>query len=149
MKMISTTTKCALKLRQYVSRRLLKCPCDWQLYLLWVQWAEPFEVDQCMYTFSHWLPGSSFVNVMACHLFGTKPLSDPIITYSRLDPLKTISSETWTKTMIFSVKKIHLKMPSAKQGPFCLIPNVVNPLDTGHLGGWRILNSVGCWGGGY
>ena len=31
------------------------------------------------------LTNSSYVQVMACHL-GAKPLPDPIITYSKMDP---------------------------------------------------------------
>ena len=31
------------------------------------------------------VPGSTFVQVMACRLFGAKPLSDPMLPYCQLD----------------------------------------------------------------
>ena len=34
---------------------------------------------------------SSNVQIMACHLFGGKPLSEPMLFYSQLDPLEPIS----------------------------------------------------------
>ena len=36
-------------------------------------------------TYMHWWTGSALVQLMACHLFGAKPLPDPILTYCQLD----------------------------------------------------------------
>ena len=35
--------------------------------------------------------GSVFVQVMACHLFGAKPLPEPMLAYCQLDPQEQTS----------------------------------------------------------
>ena len=37
-------------------------------------------------TIRHWTSWSTLVQVMVCHLFGTKPLPEPMPTYYQLDP---------------------------------------------------------------
>ena len=54
---------------------------------------------------------------MACRLYGAKPLSEPMLPYSQLDPKNKIHK--------FSFKEIHLKMLSAKWQPFCLSVSVL------------------------
>ena len=56
---------------------------------------------------------------MACCLFGTKPLSKPMVVYCRLDLSKQISVKVWSKYKNFSFRKMHLKISSAKWWPFC------------------------------
>ena len=38
---------------------------------------------------------------MACHLFGTKPLSEPMMTYCQLDPKENISMNYYLKFKVF------------------------------------------------
>ena len=52
--------------------------------------------------------GHHRILVMACCLCGTKPLSEPIMTYCQIG-----------KDMEISFEKLHLKMLSAKWQPFC------------------------------
>ena len=58
--------------------------------------------------------GSALVQIMACRLFCTKPLSKPTLGYYKLDV-----SEILVKNWTFSFKKMCLKMLSAKWLPFC------------------------------
>ena len=65
--------------------------------------------------------GSALAQIMACCLFGAKPLSEPVLPgLLSIGPLGTKFSENCIKIHTFSCKKIHLKMSSAKQQPFCL-----------------------------
>ena len=63
--------------------------------------------------------GLALVQIMACHLFGTKPLSKPMLGYCQLDPLGTNFSEVLIKAQNFSFMKMHLNVSSAKWWPFC------------------------------
>ena len=63
--------------------------------------------------------GSALVQIMACRLFGAKPLSKPLLGYCQLNPQEQTSSETLIKIQKFSFTKIHLKISSAKWWPFC------------------------------
>ena len=67
--------------------------------------------------------GSLLFQVMVWHLFGAKPLPEPILT---IRPLWTNFNEIWIKIQKFSFKKMHFKMLSAKWQPFCLGRNVLN-----------------------
>ena len=58
--------------------------------------------------------GSALVQIMACRLFGTKPLSEPILDYHLLELKKQTFSEISIKTQNFWFSKMHLKMLSAK-----------------------------------
>ena len=55
---------------------------------------------------------SALVQIMACHLFGTKPLSKPMLGYCQLE----LNSLQWNfiKLQNLSFAKIHLKMWSAR-----------------------------------
>ena len=44
----------------------------------------------------HWI-GSALVQIMACRLSGAKPLSEPMLTYCRLEPKEHISIEFYLK----------------------------------------------------
>ena len=58
--------------------------------------------------------GSSLLQLMACHLFGTKPQPEPMLVCCQLDPWEQVFSETWIGILSFAFKKMHLKMLSAK-----------------------------------
>ena len=63
--------------------------------------------------------GSTLVQIMACCLFGTKPLSKQMLGYCELDPRGTNFSEILIKIQNFSFTKMHLKISSVKRRPFC------------------------------
>ena len=42
-------------------------------------------------TYMRQWPGSALVQIMACRLFGAKPLPQPVLTYQQLDPYEPIS----------------------------------------------------------
>ena len=67
---------------------------------------------------------------MACCLFGTKPLPEPILIYCQFDPLKQIRFSQNTK---LSFSTLHLKMLSAKWQPFCWGLNVLTHLVLGDI----------------
>ena len=53
--------------------------------------------------------GSSLFWVMACRLFGTKPLPDPMLTYIKLDPWECTSEKFETKQNK-SLNSLHAKL---------------------------------------
>ena len=63
--------------------------------------------------------GSALVQIIACHLFGAKPLSEPNAGLLSIGPLGTNFSEILIKLQNFSFTKIRLKTLSAKWWPFC------------------------------
>ena len=69
--------------------------------------------------------GSSLVQIMACRLFGAKPLSEPMLEYCNWD-LGPNFSEILIGIQPFSFKKLHLKTSSAKLRLFCLGLNELN-----------------------
>ena len=60
---------------------------------------------------------------MARHLFGAKPLSEPMLAYCYLDHWEQISMKFNPNKTIFV--KMSLKISSAKWRPFCLGPSVL------------------------
>ena len=54
----------------------------------------------------------ALVQIMACNIFGTKPLSIPMLRYCH-------SVKFLVKIRNFSFTKMHLKISSAKWQPFC------------------------------
>ena len=60
--------------------------------------------------------GSTLVQIMASGLYGTKPLSKPVLGYCQLG---TNFSKFLIKIQIFSFMKMHQKILSAKWRPFC------------------------------
>ena len=62
---------------------------------------------------------------MACHLFSTKPLSEPMPGILLIGHLGNNFNEILIKIYTFSFKKMHLKMSSGKWRPFCLSLNVL------------------------
>ena len=64
--------------------------------------------------------GSALLQIMACRLFGAKPLSEPMLDYHQLDPWEQTVSESWIiiHNTKFVIKKMNLKISSAKWPPF-------------------------------
>ena len=58
--------------------------------------------------------GSTLIQVAACRLFSAKPLPEPMLVYCHLDSCFSFS-EIWIGILPFSLKKIHLKLSSAKK----------------------------------
>ena len=63
--------------------------------------------------------GSALVQIMACRLFGTKPLPEPLLASCKLHRPGNKFSEILIKIQNFSVTKKHLKISSAKWRLFC------------------------------
>ena len=62
---------------------------------------------------------SALVQVMACRLFGSKPLPEPMLAYSQLDHSKQNISEFRIKIQTLLFMKMLLKMTSVGWQPFC------------------------------
>ena len=67
----------------------------------------------------------SLVQIMACCLFGTKPLSEPMLAFCELDPWEQTSVKFSMKFKNFHSRKTFLKMLSTKWQPFRLGLNVL------------------------
>ena len=67
-----------------------------------------------------WWTGSTLVQMMACRLFGAKPLSEPCNAgILSIGPLGTNFSEIWIAILTFSFNKMLLKVSSARWRLFC------------------------------
>ena len=90
------------------------------LLLLWKRWPG-WQFANCKETIHvymrhqtiHWL-----VQIIACRLFGTKPLSEIMLTYYHWT-LRTKFSEISTKIKYFCLNNMRLKMSSAEWRSFC------------------------------
>ena len=56
-------------------------------------------------TYMRWWTGSALIQIMACRLDGTNPLSEPMLTISQLDPKKYISMKFYLKFKYFYSRK--------------------------------------------
>ena len=56
-------------------------------------------------TYMHQWIVSALAQIMACHLFGTKPLSDSVLNYYQMDPWEQILVKFWSKYKTFHYKK--------------------------------------------
>ena len=63
--------------------------------------------------------GSTLVQVMACRLYGAKPLPEPMLTYSRLDTYKQISVKFESKYKTFHSWKCTSNVRLRNGGHFC------------------------------
>ena len=79
------------------------------------------------YIHQHNLP--SLVQIMACRLFGDKPLSEPMLPFYQSDTREHISVKLHLKFR-FLIKKMHLKMLTAKWRPFYIGLNVLKFQET-------------------
>ena len=59
----------------------------------------------------------SLAEIMACHLFSTKPLSAPVLYYCQLDSWEQTSVKLYLK---LSFKKIHLEVSAILSWPQCV-----------------------------
>ena len=62
---------------------------------------------------------SPLVQVMACHLFGDKPLHESMLTCCQMNSYEQTSVKTLIKNQIFSLKEMHFKMLPTRWWPFC------------------------------
>ena len=81
--------------------------------LRWVNSSPPSAAFMCQWI---WL---ALIQIMACCLFGTKPLVKTNAGLLSIGPLQTNFSEVLIKLQNFSLTKVLLKMSSAKWQPFC------------------------------
>ena len=51
--------------------------------------------------YMHQWTGSALVQIMACPLFGTKPLSKPMLGYCQLDPMNKLQWKFSKNTQLF------------------------------------------------
>ena len=63
-------------------------------------------------TYMQWT-GSALVQIMACRLFGAKPLPEPMLAYCQLGSWEQFLVKIWIGILSFSCKKMHLKLLSA------------------------------------
>ena len=63
--------------------------------------------------------GSSLVQVMACRLFGAKPLPEPMLSYCQLDSWEHISVKYESEFYHFHSRKCNWKCGLPKWYPFC------------------------------
>ena len=68
---------------------------------------------------------SALVQIMACRLYGAKPLYEPMLDYYQLGPLGTTVSEILIIKKKISFMKMHLKISSADCQPFCFSFNML------------------------
>ena len=71
---------------------------------------------------------------MACSLFGTKPLSEPMLKYCLLEPT---SKEQISMKFYLKLKKMHVKMLSAEWWPFCFGLSVISNMENESLSSMR------------
>ena len=68
--------------------------------------------------------GSALVQIMACHLFCTKPISEPMLAYCQLDPWEQFSVKFLSKFRHFrsrkAVENIICKMATILSWPQCV-----------------------------
>ena len=63
--------------------------------------------------------GSALVQIMACRLFGAKPLSESVLTYCQLGPLEQSSVKFESKLYHFHSRKCNWKCRLSNWRPFC------------------------------
>ena len=69
--------------------------------------------------YMHLWTGSALVQIMACRMFGTKPLPEINAGLLSIGPLGTHLSEIRIEVQHISFMKMHLKLSSVKWRPFC------------------------------
>ena len=63
--------------------------------------------------------GSALIQVMACRLFGAKPLPEPMLAYCQLDPQEQTSVKLESKYETFHLWKFTWKCRLLNWRPFC------------------------------
>ena len=97
--------------------------------------------------------GQSLVQVKACHLFGTKPLPEPMLVYWQLDYREQISVKFKSEFSHFHSRKFIWKCRLPKWRPFCPRGDGLNALTIqwkGHVyktrqcNAWDITKPLAC-----
>ena len=86
---------------------------------LFLQWGSLVDSIPPSATYKHQWTGSALVQIMACRLFGAKPLSKPNAGLLSTGPFGTNFDAISIKIQDFSFTKMHLKITSAEWRPFC------------------------------
>ena len=82
----------------------------------------------------------TLVQIMACRLFGAKPLSKPNARLLSIGPLGIKFSTILLKMQNFSFTKMHLKLSSAKWRPFC--PRGDELIGLGNKAEWKLDQNI-------
>ena len=108
------------------------------------------QIRHCTYNNSSPPSAAYMVQIMACRLFGAKPLSKPVLGY--LIVIRTLRNKLqWNlkKLQNFSFTKMHPKTSSAKWRPFCPgggwvgeVGGLVNNNSNSCKGVWLYLNKI-------
>ena len=118
----------------YIGLHSLSAECLYQLWKESLQWRRCYEAD--MISLSHFFLANSWTDDLEEIGHGQKSFYMTRLLRRRqaiiwtnagmllIWPIGTIFSETLSEIYIFSLKRIHLKMPSGHWRPFCLGLNV-------------------------
>ena len=91
---------------------------------IWYQSQDKYGYFLLQHTAAWWRQsGPSLVQVMACHLSGTKPLPELTLIYS-YPKEQNFFGEIWNKIKMFSVTEIHFQMSSANVSHLFLLLRV-------------------------
>ena len=96
-------------------------------------WIQLLQLNHCLYNvypmLKNWSPpsaafmrqwtGSSLVQVMACRLFGAKPLPETMLTYCQLDSREPFQWILKRNSIIFIQENAIQKRPLPQCRPFC------------------------------
>ena len=122
-KFVSIKKGCLLK-------ATLILPLSFQLHAFWSKrnqfdtYTIKLHLPKCHICVCHWTL-SLLVQIMACRLFGAKPLLEPMLTYCQFIPSGRPFSER-INIQNFPFIKMHWKMSSAKWQIFCPRGNELN-----------------------
>ena len=101
----------------------------------------PFQLIEGSDAYMHQYNASTLVQIMACRLFGLKPLSESMLPYHQLDTKEHVSVKE------FSLKEMYLKMSSsAKWRSFGLSLNVLIWRHEIYTKIYLQASVGGCWG---
>ena len=102
--------------------RTISVYIDVNFVCLWCTWDQNIlSQNSASKTPTSW---STLVQIMACCELDTTPLPEQMLIYWQLEPYKQTSVKSESKY----IKKMHLKMLSAKRLPFCSSLYVLIPL---------------------
>ena len=91
---------------------------------LWVVCCEYFKLIEAKWRIYMSIIEPSLVQIMACRLFGAKPLSETMLPYCQLDPKEHISVKFYLKFKSFDLRKCtwkcHLWMAAILSWPQCV-----------------------------
>ena len=82
--------------------------------------------------YMHQWIGSVLVQIMACHIFGTKPLSEPMLGYCQLNPKEQTSVKFQSKSRTFHSQKCIWKYRMQNGGHFVRGTWIKTDVGVGH-----------------